>query len=132
TKRGAVPSFRGYRGFPASICASVNDEVVHGIPGPRVLHEGDLLSLDVGAFYRGYHGDAATTVPIGAISPAAQRLVDVAWRSRAVGISRARPGVRVGALWADSRSLSGGRARAWCAFCGGTGGGSSSTRSRPS
>src|SRR5207248_1799009 len=77
TKRGAVPSFKGYQKFPASICASVNDEVVHGIPGPRVLQEGDLFSIDVGAFYRGYHGDAATTVPVGRISAGAQRLLAV-------------------------------------------------------
>ncbi|HEX9313349.1 MAG TPA: M24 family metallopeptidase, partial [Actinomycetota bacterium] len=56
---GCTPSFKGYRGFPASICTSVNDQVVHGIPGPRVLHEGDLISLDVGAVWDGYHGDSA-------------------------------------------------------------------------
>src|SRR5688572_13057757 len=59
---GAIPSFKGYRGFPGSICTSLNEEVVHGIPGPRVLRDGDLLSLDVGAIWEGYHGDSAVTV----------------------------------------------------------------------
>src|SRR5690242_5506963 len=86
TKRGAVPSFKGYQGYPASICASVNDEIVHGIPGGRALQEGDLFSIDVGAFYRGFHGDSATTVPVGKISAEAQRLLDVAWQALDVGI----------------------------------------------
>ena len=62
---GGMPSFLGYHGFPATICASVNDEIVHGIPGPRVLREGDVISLDCGAIIDGYHGDAAITVPVG-------------------------------------------------------------------
>jgi methionyl aminopeptidase len=93
--RGAVPSFKGYNGFPASICASVNEEIVHGIPGPRVLQEGDLLSIDCGAFYRGYHGDAAITVGVGPITPAAQRMIDVGWESLYAGIPLAQPGNRV-------------------------------------
>jgi methionyl aminopeptidase len=100
TKRGAVPSFKGYQGYPASICASVNDEIVHGIPGTRVLRDGDLLSLDWGAFYRGYHGDSATTVPIGPIRPDAERLLTTAWQALDVGIAMARPGVRLGDLGA--------------------------------
>ena len=100
TRRGAVPSFKGYQGYPASICASVNDEIVHGIPGGRVLRDGDLLSLDCGAFYRGYHGDSATTVPIGPIRPEAQRLLTTAWQALDVGIALARPGVRLGDLGA--------------------------------
>jgi methionyl aminopeptidase len=100
TKRGAVPSFKGYQGYPASICASVNDEIVHGIPGTRVLRDGDLLSLDCGAFYRGYHGDSATTVPIGPIRPDAERLLTTAWQALDVGIAMARPGVRLGDLGA--------------------------------
>jgi methionyl aminopeptidase len=93
--RGAVPSFKGYNGFPASICTSVNEEIVHGIPGPRVLHEGDLLSIDCGAFYRGYHGDAATTVGVGPIAPAAQKMIDVGWESLWAGIKLARAGNRL-------------------------------------
>ncbi|HUS16283.1 MAG TPA: type I methionyl aminopeptidase [Chloroflexia bacterium] len=93
--RGAVPSFKGYNGFPGSICASVNDEIVHGIPGPRMLAEGDLISLDCGAFYRGFHGDAATTVGVGPIAPAAQKMIDVGWESLSAGIQQARPGNRV-------------------------------------
>ncbi len=93
--RGAVPSFKGYNGFPASICTSLNEEIVHGIPGRRVLQEGDIISLDCGAFYRGYHGDAATTVGVGAIAPAAQRMIDVGWESLRAGIPLARPGNRL-------------------------------------
>ena len=105
TKRGAVPSFKGYQGFPASICASVNDEIVHGIPGPRVLEDGDLFSIDVGAFYRGYHGDAATTLAVGTITPQAQRLVDVGWQALDAGIQMARPGVRLGDLCATIQEV---------------------------
>jgi methionyl aminopeptidase len=92
---GAVPSFQGYQGFPASICASVNDEVVHGIPGPRVLADGDLVSLDCGAIVDGWHGDAAITVTVGAVPD------DLTWLSRVTeeamwrGIAAARPGGRV-------------------------------------
>ena len=93
--RGAVPSFKGYNGFPASLCTSVNEEIVHGIPGPRVLQEGDLLSIDCGAFYRGYHGDAATTVGVGTIQPAAQKMIDVGWESLWAGITLARAGNRL-------------------------------------
>jgi methionyl aminopeptidase len=100
TKRGAVPSFKGYQGFPATICASVNEEVVHGIPGSRVLQDGDLFSVDVGAFYRGFHGDAAITLPVGTITPEAQRLLDVGWQALDVGVAMARPGVRLGDLGA--------------------------------
>src|SRR4030042_1425430 len=64
-KMGAESSFKGYRGYPATICVSVNDEIVHGIPGDRVLKDGDIVSLDFGAIYQGYHGEAAVTVPVG-------------------------------------------------------------------
>jgi methionyl aminopeptidase len=74
---GAVPSFKGYHGFPASICASVNDEIVHGIPGPRRLHEGDIISIDCGAILEGWHGDSAITVPVGEVAPELVRLMDV-------------------------------------------------------
>ncbi|HTY71181.1 MAG TPA: type I methionyl aminopeptidase [Actinomycetes bacterium] len=75
--RGAVPSFLGYHGFPATICASVNDEIVHGIPGDRVLRAGDIVSLDCGAIVDGWHGDAAVTVPVGTVAPELAELVAV-------------------------------------------------------
>ena len=93
---GCVPSFKGYRGFPASICTSVNDEVVHGIPGPRVVGDGDLLSLDVGAIWEGYHGDSAVTVIVGPPqSDIAEKLVRVAEESLEAGIAELRPGRRL-------------------------------------
>jgi len=85
-KYGAIPSFKGYRGFPGLVCTSVNEEVVHGIPGPRVLHEGDIVSVDVGAIYKGYHGDAAITVAVGQIDEESRRLMEVTARSLQVGI----------------------------------------------
>ena len=75
-KHGAKASFKGYRGFPAHICVSVNDEIVHGIPGERLLNEGDIVSIDFGAIVKGFHGDAAITVGVGKISPKAQELLD--------------------------------------------------------
>ncbi len=95
-KRGAESSFKGYRGYPATICVSVNDEIVHGIPGDRVLKEGDIVSLDFGAKYQGFHGDAAVTVPIGKVNPAAQRLIDVTKESLEKGIAAAHAGARLG------------------------------------
>ena len=79
--QGGIPIFKGYRGFPKSICASINEEVVHGIPGPRKLKEGDILSIDVGVGYRKYVADAALTIPIGEISQEARRLMDVCEKS---------------------------------------------------
>jgi len=97
----ATPSFKGYRGFPASLCVSINEEVVHGIPGQRVLREGDIVSLDVGAIYHGYHGDAAITVGVGKIGEEAQRLLEVTKGALAAGIAAARAGNRVGDIsWA--------------------------------
>lgn len=96
TKQGATPSFKGYRGFPASLCASINDEVVHGIPGKRVLKEGDVVSLDVGAYYKGFHGDAALTVPVGKTNGRTQALLDACKAGLAAGIGAARAGARVG------------------------------------
>jgi methionyl aminopeptidase len=86
-KRGAKPAFLGYHGFPATLCASVNEEVVHGIPGKRVLNEGDIIGLDFGAIVDGYYGDAARTVAVGKISPEAERLMKVTKESldRAIG-----------------------------------------------
>jgi len=91
-EHGAIPSFKGYRGFPGMICASINEEIVHGIPGQRVLHEGDIFSVDVGAIYKGYHGDAATTVGVGQIDDESQRLMDVTAEALRIGIETARPG----------------------------------------
>ena len=94
--QGAVPSFLNYNGFPASVCASVNDEVIHGIPGKRVLQEGDIVSIDVGAFLGGYHGDCCATFPCGKISEEAQRLIDVTRHSFFEGIAQATEGHRLG------------------------------------
>jgi methionyl aminopeptidase len=87
---GATPAFLGYHGYPASICASVNDEVVHGIPGPKVLKEGDIIGVDVGAVLDGYVGDAARTYPVGGISPEARRLMDATRDALDAGIAAAR------------------------------------------
>ena len=93
--QGAKPSFLNYNGFPASICISINDCVIHGIPGGYVLKEGDIVSVDVGAQYEGFHGDCAATYPCGAISTEAQRLIDVTKESFFVGIKEAVKGHRV-------------------------------------
>jgi methionyl aminopeptidase len=92
---GATSNFKGYHGFTGVICTSVNDEVVHGIPGPRVLREGDLISIDCGAVVDGWHGDAAITVPVGEVTPEAQALMQVAERALWAGIARAVPGGRL-------------------------------------
>ena len=94
-QQGAVPSFLGYSGYPASACISVNDEVIHGIPGKRVLQEGDIVSIDVGAFIGGFHGDCAATFACGQISEEAQRLIDVTRQSFFEGIKFAKEGYRV-------------------------------------
>ena len=94
--RRATSSFRGYHGFPASICVSVNDEIVHGIPGEKTLYEGDIVSLDFGAIYEGFQGDAAITVPVGKISPTAQRLIDTTREALEKGIAAARAGATLG------------------------------------
>lgn len=94
-KYGAVSSFKGYQGFPGFICTSVNEEVVHGVPGNRALWEGDLISLDVGAFYQGFHGDAAITVGVGKISALAQRLIQVTRGALEAGIAAAKAGAHL-------------------------------------
>jgi methionyl aminopeptidase len=93
--RGMRPAFKGYRGFPASICASPNEVVVHGFPSDRPLEEGDILSLDLGAEYQGYYGDAALTVPVGRISEEAERLLRVTEEALRRGVEQARPGNRL-------------------------------------
>jgi methionyl aminopeptidase len=102
-KRDAIPSFKGYPNnisngepFPASICASINDELVHGIPDGRLLHEGDILSIDCGAIYRGYHGDSAVTLPVGQITSEAQALLTATEEALCLGITQARAGNRIG------------------------------------
>jgi methionyl aminopeptidase len=98
--RGGIPTFKGYRGFSGSICASVNEEVVHGIPGSRVLREGDLLSIDIGTTLDGYVSDSAATIGIGAISTAARRLLDVTQECLMLGIAQMLRGKHVGDIGA--------------------------------
>ena len=93
--QGAKPSFLGYGGFPGSACISVNEEVIHGIPGPRKLREGDIVSIDVGAFIGGFHGDCAATYPCGEVSAEAKRLIEITQQSFWEGIKHARQGCRV-------------------------------------
>ena len=97
---GGVPTFKGYNGFPGSICASVNDEVVHGIPGSRVLREGDLLSIDIGTTLDGYVSDSAVTIPIGNIAQAARRLLEVTQECLTIGIAQMQRGNHVGDIGA--------------------------------
>ena len=99
--QGAKPSFLGYGGFPGSACISVNDEVIHGIPGSRVIREGDIVSIDVGAYYKGYHGDNAFTFTVGSIAPDVQQLLDATQEGLRRGIAAAVPGNRIGDIgWA--------------------------------
>ena len=95
-KSGAVPTFLGYGGYPASVCLSINDEVIHGIPGPRVIQEGDIVSVDVGATWKGYVGDCAGTYVAGTASEAANNLIAVPRQSFFEGIKQARAGNRIG------------------------------------
>jgi len=102
-RRDAIPSFKGYpnnipnaRPFPATICASINEELVHGIPDNRPLREGDIVSVDCGAIYKGYHGDSAITVPVGGIAPETQVLLDATEEALYLGIAQARIGNRIG------------------------------------
>jgi methionyl aminopeptidase len=99
-KRGVIPTFLGYGEppYPATVCISVNDELVHGIPGDRVIKEGDIVSIDLGATYKGFVGDSAITVGVGEVSAEAQKLIDVTRQSLYEGIKAARPGARLGAI----------------------------------
>jgi methionyl aminopeptidase len=112
TKHGAKPSFLGYRGFPASLCVSTNEEVVHGIPGPRVLEEGDIVSLDFGAIYRGFQGDAAITVGVGEIGKRAQELIETTRGALQAAIAQCKRGNYLGDIswsiqdYAESRGFS--------------------------
>ena len=99
--QGAKPSFLGYSGYPASICASVNEVVIHGIPSDKKLKDGDIISIDVGAVKDGYHGDAARTFAVGNVSPEAKRLIDVTKQSFFEGLKYARHGERLGSIQAS-------------------------------
>lgn len=109
---GAKPSFKDYRGFPANLCASVNDEIVHGIPGERILEEGDIVSLDLGAIFMGFHGDAAVTVGVGKISLPARRLLEITEGALKAGMAAARAEAKLGDIssaiqnYAESRNYS--------------------------
>jgi methionyl aminopeptidase len=92
---GATPAVKGYRGYPAALCVSINEEVVHGIPGPRRLREGEIVSLDVGALLNGYYGDAAITCPVGEVSEEAARLLEVTQQALFQGIEQAKDGKRL-------------------------------------
>jgi methionyl aminopeptidase len=92
---GAVPAFKGYRGYPASVCVSVNEEVIHGIPSGRILQEGDIVSLDFGVLYEGFFSDSALTAPVGLASPEAQRLIAAAERSFFKGLEQMKEGNRL-------------------------------------
>ncbi len=93
--KGAVPAFKGYRGFPATLCVSINEQVVHGIPDQRKLEDGDIVSLDGGVNFHGYYGDAAITVPVGSVDEEAGRLLDVTEKALYIGIEKARAGNRL-------------------------------------
>lgn len=92
---GAIPAFKGYRGYPASLCTSFNEEIVHGIPSSRSLREGDILSLDFGVLYEGYYGDAAATFPVGKITPQAKKLIQTAKEAFYKGLEQAKIGNRI-------------------------------------
>lgn len=94
-EHGATPSFKGYGGFPGSICVSVNEELVHGIPSKRKLKDGDIISIDVGACYKGYHGDSAWTYAVGSVSEENERLMKVTEESLYKGLAEAKPDVRL-------------------------------------
>ena len=100
TRRGATPTFKGYRGFPATICASVNEEIVHGIPSKRVIKEGDIIKVDVGATYKGLIGDAAITIPVGQIAAPLLELMQDTRQGLEAGIRAAVPGARIGDIGA--------------------------------
>ena len=107
---GAEPSFKGYRGYPASICVSIDEEVVHGIPGQRRIREGDLVSVDAGAIWGGYHGDGARTFVVGNVPRRVRELVDTTRRALEAGIAAAQPGQRIGNISAaiEDAALAGG------------------------
>ena len=101
---GAVPAFKGYRGYPASVCVSVNEEIIHGIPSGRILQEGDIVSLDFGALYEGFFSDSALTVPVGQVSAEARKLIGAAERAFAKGLEQMREGNRISDISAAIQS----------------------------
>ena len=111
-KLGAIPSFKGYHGYPASVCVSINDEIVHGIPGNRVMNQGDIVSIDFGVIYDDFQGDAALTVGVGRITPEAEKLLEATEGSLMAGIQVAHAGARLGDIssaiqeYAESRGYS--------------------------
>ena len=110
--KGAVPAFKGYRGFPASLCISINEEIVHGIPSQRRLREGDIVSLDVGVNLNGYFGDGAITLPVGEVDQEARRLLEVTEKALSIGIEKAKLGNRLSDIsyaiqsWVESQGFS--------------------------
>jgi methionyl aminopeptidase len=112
TRQGGVPSFLGYPGptpYPAATCISVNEQIVHGIPGPRMLHEGDIVSIDIGVIWKGYHGDSAWSYPVGRVSKAAQDLLDVTEHTLYHALEFARAGGRLGDISHAIQSYAEGR-----------------------
>ncbi len=91
----AIPAFKGYRGYPATLCTSINEEIVHGIPSSRRLREGDIISIDFGVLYEGYYGDAAVTYPVGEITPEAKKLIETAEETFFKGVEQMKPGKRI-------------------------------------
>jgi methionyl aminopeptidase len=110
-KLGGIPSFKGYRGYPANICISINEQIVHGIPDKRILKDSDLVSIDFGAIYEGFQGDSALTVGVGKLTPEAIRLMEITENSLKAGINAARTGARLGDIssaiqeYVESRQL---------------------------
>ncbi len=98
TSKNAIPSFKGYCGYPASACISINDEVVHGIPGARKLKQGDIVSVDLGVYYKGYHSDAARTYPVGDVSPDVLQLIEVTKQCFFEGLKYAKAGNHLGQI----------------------------------
>jgi len=102
---GAKPAFKGYRGFPACACISIDDEVVHGIPGDRKLQEGEIVSVDLGSIVDGYYGDSAATFPVGEVSEIKMKLLDVTKRSLMAGISKVKAGIKLGVVSSTIQNL---------------------------
>jgi len=131
-EKGAKPAFKGYRGFPATVCTSINEEVVHGIPSPaRRLKEGDIIGLDLGCIVDGYYADCAFTLAVGEVPPRVQQLLDVTQESLERGVDQCRPGPRAAASAISrtpSRSTWSGTASRWCGLSSGTASAASSTR----
>lgn len=107
--KGATPSFKGYHGFPGSICVAVNDVICHGIPGPLILKSGDVITIDIGAYYKGYHGDSAWTYMVGEVSPEIHKLMETTLECLQAGIAASVAGNRVGDIGHAIQTLAEGR-----------------------